>query len=199
MLQPQNNMVVPHIVELATRIASNTLKVSDYLASNDLPQPSFDLDAPLSPVPREAIEIEALRQAVLRDTSELRSLMLGPRDSLFSAGSMVKTLRSLWKRIKADRLVQQNVLLPQQAITRFGLARNLPVGQETTFAEMAELSGQTASNIRKVVRAGISQRIFREPRPGVIIHSAASRLLAEDPGVHDYVATVSDELWSAAA
>lgn len=91
------------------------------------------------------------------------------------------------------------MLLPQQAITRFGLARNLPVGQETTFAEMAERSGQTESNIRKVVRAAIAQRIFEEPRPGVIIHSAASCLLAENPDVHDYVATVSDELWPAAA
>lgn len=100
MLRPQNNMAVPYIVELATRIASNTSKVSDYLASNDLPQPSFDMDTPLNPVPREAIEIEALRQAVLRDTSELRSLMLGPRDSLFSAGSMVKAPWSFWNPSK---------------------------------------------------------------------------------------------------
>lgn len=95
--------------------------------------------------------------------------------------------------------MQQNILLPQQAITRFGLARNLPVGQEMTFAEMADLSGQTESNIRKIVRAAIAQRIFEEPRPGVIIHSASSRLLAENPRVHDYVATISDELWPAAA
>lgn len=91
MLPPQNSMAVPYIVELATRIASNTSKVSDYLAANNLPQPSFELDTPPSPVPTDAIEIEALRQAVLKDTAELRSLMLGPRDLLFSAGSMVKT------------------------------------------------------------------------------------------------------------
>lgn len=64
---------------------------------------------------------------------------------------------------------------------------------------MAEKSGQAESNVRKVVRAAIAQRIFEEPQPGVIRHSAASRLLAEDPGIHDYVATVSDELWPAAA
>lgn len=64
---------------------------------------------------------------------------------------------------------------------------------------MAEASGQAESNIRKIVRAAIAQRIFEEPRPGVIKHSAASRLLAENPGIHDYVATVSDELWPAAA
>lgn len=88
-------MAIPYIVELATRIASNTSKVSDYLAANNLPQPSFELDTPPSPVPRDAVEIESLRQAVLRDTAELRSLMLGPRDSLFSVGSLVITLLPL--------------------------------------------------------------------------------------------------------
>lgn len=88
-------MPVPYIVGLATRIALNTSKVSDYLAANNLPQPSFGLDTPPSPVPRDAVEIEALRQAVLEDTAELRSLMLGPRDLLFSAGSMVKTSQPL--------------------------------------------------------------------------------------------------------
>lgn len=69
-------MSVPLIVVLATRIASNTSKVSDYLAANHLPQPSFDLGAPASPVPRDAGEIEAIRQAVLKDTAELRFLLL---------------------------------------------------------------------------------------------------------------------------
>lgn len=64
---------------------------------------------------------------------------------------------------------------------------------------MAELSGQAESNVRKVVRAAGAQRIFEEPRPGVIKHSASSRLLAENLGIHDYVATVSNELWPAAA
>lgn len=88
----------------------------------------------------------------------------------------------------------KNVLLHYQAITRFGLARGLRPGEETTFAKLAEASGQAESNICKVVRAAIAQRIFEEPRPGVIRHSAASRLLAENPGIHEYVATVPNEL-----
>ncbi|KAH9885690.1 S-adenosyl-L-methionine-dependent methyltransferase [Xylariomycetidae sp. FL2044] len=168
------------IVELATRIATNTSKVSDYLAAHDLPQPSFDVNAPLyGAVPKDAAEIQALRQSVLEDTDELRRLMLGPRDYLFS--------------------FVHNALLPQQAITRFGLARALPVGGETSFAEMAEKSGLTESNVRKFVRYAVAQKIFEEPRPGVIVHNATSRLLAQDAGVHDFVATCSDELWQAAA
>ncbi|KAI1452634.1 S-adenosyl-L-methionine-dependent methyltransferase [Annulohypoxylon moriforme] len=173
-------MSPPRIIELATRIATNTTKVSDYLASNNLAQPSFDINAPLYGIlPKDATEIETLRQSVLSDTAELRDLMLGPRDYLFS--------------------FIHNSLLPQQAVTRFGLARNLPVGSETTFAEMAASSGLAESNVRKIVRYAVAQRIFEEPRPGIIAHSAASRLLAEDPGVHDFVATCSDELWQAAS
>ncbi|ROV96535.1 hypothetical protein VMCG_07778 [Cytospora schulzeri] len=167
-------MSVPRIVELATRIATNTSKVSDYLKANEIPQPSFDLDTPpFGALPKDAPgDIVALRLSVLQDTTELRDLMLGPRDYLFSF---------------------------VQAITRFGLARNLPVGSETTFADMAASSGLNESDVRKLVRYAVSQRIFEEPRPGVITHSAASRLLAENPGVHDFVATCSDELWQAAA
>lgn len=79
-------MSVPRIVELATRIASNTTKVSDYLTASNIPQPSFDLDTPPSgAVPRNAPgEIVALRDSVLEDTAELRHLMLGPKDYLFT-------------------------------------------------------------------------------------------------------------------
>lgn len=84
-------------------------------------------------------------------------------------------------------------------MTRFDLARNLPVGSKTTFREMAESSGLPESTVRKLVRYAVTQKIFEEPEPGVIVHSAASRLLAENPGVHDFVATCTGELWQAAA
>lgn len=76
----------PRIIELASRIATNTSKLSEYLAANNLPQPSFHLDTPpYGPVPKDAPpEIIDLRQSVLDDTAELQLLMLGPRDYLFS-------------------------------------------------------------------------------------------------------------------
>ncbi|KAI1123475.1 S-adenosyl-L-methionine-dependent methyltransferase [Nemania abortiva] len=173
-------MSVPRITELSARIAANTSKISEYLSANNLPYPSFGCDTPLyGAIPNDAPEMQALRQSLIDDTAELRHLMLGPRDYLTS--------------------FVPNALLPQQAVTRFGLARNLPVGSETTFAEMAASSGLTESNVRKLVRYAVAQKIFEEPRPGIITHSAASRLLAEDPAVHDYVAACSDDLWQAAA
>ncbi|GAW18307.1 hypothetical protein ANO14919_077820 [Xylariales sp. No.14919] len=172
-------MSVPRIAELSQRIAANTATICEYLSSNDLPYPSLGIDTPLYGAVPDQPEMQALRQSILDDTAELRQLMLGPRDYLTS--------------------FVPNALLPLQAVTRFGLARSLPVGDETTLSNMAKLSGLTESDTRKVVRYAVAQKIFEETRPGVITHSAASRLLAQDPGVHDYVAACTDELWQASA
>jgi len=78
-------MSISRILELSTRIAANTSKVSDYLTANNLPLPSFDIDGPFeSAVPKDATEIEAARSAVIEDAQELRRLMLGPREYLMS-------------------------------------------------------------------------------------------------------------------
>lgn len=89
-------MAASLIVELATRIANNTAKVSEYLADHGLPEPSFDVNAAPSPVPKDAEDIELLRQAVLADTTELHTLMLGPRDLLMGSGSKVCRLTAIY-------------------------------------------------------------------------------------------------------
>lgn len=78
-------MTTTTISELASIIATNTAKVDKYLSSNNLPSPSFDVDAPsTSLIPPEAEEIEAARAAVIDATTKLHRLMLGPRDYLQS-------------------------------------------------------------------------------------------------------------------
>lgn len=86
-------MSLSRIVELSASIADNTAKVDAYLTANDLPTPSFDVNAPLqSMIPKTEVEIEAARVAIIDDTLELRRLMLGPRDYLmtFTVGSSKK-------------------------------------------------------------------------------------------------------------
>lgn len=78
-------MATATISELASIIATNTAKVNEYLASKNLPLPSFDVNAPsTSLIPPEAEEIEAARAAVIEATTKLHRLMLGPRDYLQS-------------------------------------------------------------------------------------------------------------------
>lgn len=78
-------MSTTRILELSSRIATNTTKLNDYLVSNNLPAPSFDLNGPTdSLIPKENTDLEAARVAIIDDTLELRQLMLGPREYLMS-------------------------------------------------------------------------------------------------------------------
>lgn len=78
-------MSTSRISDLAQRIATNTAKIDDYLISQGLPQPSFELDAPLkSIIPENEVELKKARQEVLDDTLELRSLLQGPRELMSS-------------------------------------------------------------------------------------------------------------------
>ncbi|KAI1771040.1 hypothetical protein F4818DRAFT_430945 [Hypoxylon cercidicola] len=92
-----------------------------------------------------------------------------------------------------------NELLPRQAIVRVGLARPFPVGSETSFAQMARVSGLREANIRQILRLATLQHIFSEPRPSVITHTSVSRLLAEDRAPSDWVGASVDDLWQAAS
>ncbi|KAK3991366.1 S-adenosyl-L-methionine-dependent methyltransferase [Cladorrhinum sp. PSN332] len=168
------------IVELATRISTNTTKLDTYLTTHNLPSPSFDINAPLdSSIPKSEKEIEAARTAIIEDAQELRRLILGPRDYLMSH--------------------THNELISQQAITRFKIAHSFPIGSETTFAEISATTGLSEINVRKLIRHAVIKDIFIEPRPGVIAHNAVSRLLAEDQVIHDWVGSSTNDGWPGAA
>lgn len=73
------------IMLLSKIIADNTRKVADYLSSQKLPFPSFNVSGPLdSCVPADAEEVELARQKIIDATQKLQDLMLGPRDYLQS-------------------------------------------------------------------------------------------------------------------
>jgi hypothetical protein len=68
------------IAKLAQLIQTNTVKVDNYLQTEGLKTPSFDIDAPakleLPP------SIEQARETILDATDELHRLILGPKQYL---------------------------------------------------------------------------------------------------------------------
>lgn len=66
------------IVELANQLVRNVNDVNAYLLSNDLPQPSFDVDGPLELGTQSAPDVEAARISAIEATMELQDLLLGP-------------------------------------------------------------------------------------------------------------------------
>ncbi|KAH9997465.1 S-adenosyl-L-methionine-dependent methyltransferase [Xylariaceae sp. FL0662B] len=173
-------MFQSRIVELSSRIAANTAILNDYFTANNLPSPSFDIDGPREClIPKSQTDVERARIAIAEDSTELRSLALGPREYLMS--------------------LSHNDILSLQAITRFRLAHSFPVGTKTTFSNIAAFCGLREPNVRQILRHAMAFDIFSEPRPGVIAHNAVSSLLAEDQPLSDWMAASTNELWQAAA
>ena len=89
------------ISRLADIISTNTHKIEQYLTLNGLPTPAFDVSAPVKlQLPNE---LELAREAIISATTELRELMLGPRDHLYSldqsASSHPQAHELLWKAV----------------------------------------------------------------------------------------------------
>ena len=66
------------ILQLVNQLVHNVDNVNSYLQSNSLPQPSFDLDAPLELGTKSAPDVEAARISAIEATIELQDLLMGP-------------------------------------------------------------------------------------------------------------------------
>ncbi|MCJ1463377.1 hypothetical protein MMC07_001984 [Pseudocyphellaria aurata] len=168
-------MASSRIVALASIITSNTAQVNDYLSSHGLPAPSFDPNVPPSFL--EEKPIVACRQAILEATDELHALMLGPAGVIFPP--------------------VHNHYTSLQAIYRFDLANIIQ--DEASYDEISQASGLKESDLRRILRHSMTNHIFREPRKGIVAHTAASKLLADSPNLRDELGVVTEELWPSAA
>lgn len=87
-----------------------------------------------------------------------------------------------------------------QAVYRFALATSFPAGmEEVTYAELATVTGLPESYIQRFLRCAMTFHIFQEPRKGVVAHTAASKLLADDQLMREWIGMVSEEIWPAAS
>lgn len=86
-----------------------------------------------------------------------------------------------------------------QAITRFKIATAFPVHGEATFSQIAKNCNLDESVLRRLLRHAMTKNVFHEPRKAIVAHTAASKLLAEDQKIHDWVRVSTDELWQGAA
>ncbi|KAI8629700.1 putative O-methyltransferase [Xylariaceae sp. FL1651] len=164
------------IAQLASTVAAYTQQIDDYLNQNSLQHPSFEADGPsdlgLPP------HLEQLRGAVLEATQELNDLLQGPRDLLFNH--------------------QHNQLLYLKLISRFDIAKKVPAYGEITYGDLAARVGVDEAALCRILRLGIAHRVFREPRPGAIAHSAASRQIVDDQAMADWVSSNVNDMWPAA-
>ncbi|KAF8242762.1 S-adenosyl-L-methionine-dependent methyltransferase, partial [Wilcoxina mikolae CBS 423.85] len=154
----------PTIVELAAEISKHAAILNDYIATNNLSQPSFDKDGPLnSPIPKSESSIEQSRVALIEASKAIHDLALGPTEGLISTAITAKYDTAALS-----------------VINHFSIPKAVPVDGEASFAEIAASTGLSEDFVTRIIRYAMTSRIFEEPRPGYVAHTAYSCALLEN-------------------
>ena len=81
-----------------------------------------------------------------------------------------------------------------QAIYHFNIASSLSSREELSYEELADRVGLPTATLRRLVQNAMANRVFKQSRPGYVAHTAASRLLATNPLMHQWVGMASEEM-----
>lgn len=85
-----------------------------------------------------------------------------------------------------------------QAISRFKIADLVPTdGGQISFADIAKQTGVPEQTIQRLLRHAMTMRVFREPQPGFVAHTQASKALT-DPDTAHWFASGTEDMWPAA-
>ncbi|RDA83747.1 hypothetical protein CP532_4991 [Ophiocordyceps camponoti-leonardi (nom. inval.)] len=161
------------LMELAAKITVETEKLDRYVRDNGLPEPGFDVNAPdcFPPLPPE---LQTSRLEVVCAAQELESLVRGPRENYLNTLSL-------------------------QIINNYGIAKLVPLDGAISLSQLQTKTSLDPTNLARVLRHVMTNRIFCESSAGQISHTAASRLLAQDESLQDWVGFNSEEVFPSAA
>ncbi|KAH8696410.1 putative O-methyltransferase [Talaromyces proteolyticus] len=169
-------MSTSRILQLAQLISSQTAVIDAHLQSKGLPQPSFDQDGPTEPIQEATEDVTQARTDVIEATIELRQLLQGPM----------------------QLLLPQSNLSPIVAVHRFKIASLVPINSTISFGELAVKCSLREPDLKRIIRyTAVYHRVFQEPKKGFVAHTAASKLLVENPRASSLMGLTFDECWPA--
>lgn len=84
-----------------------------------------------------------------------------------------------------------------QVVNEFNIPQAVPLDGEASFAEIAAKVGLPEAPIRRIIRHAMICRIFCEPRPGYVAHTAASAVFLRTPEICSWVGHNLEEVWPA--
>ncbi|KUI63993.1 Sterigmatocystin 8-O-methyltransferase [Cytospora mali] len=168
------------MINLSKKIAGETEKLERYMKANGLAMPGFGVDA-ADDFPKLPEEIQESRLGIIHATKELRDLAVGPRENL---------RWGVWEFLD---------VLALQVINNYGIAKLVPLDKPIALTELQSLTTLDPINLARILRTAMTNHIFSEPSPGVIAHTAASRLLATDDNLVAWVGFNSEDIFPSAA
>ena len=161
---------------LAESILQNAKTLDEYISTNKLPPPSFNVDGPARTVftTKEAIKAHA---TLLGTTHRLSLLAQGP------TAPWMGTMNSPY----GDAMTTASIF-------HFRIAKHVSLDGEAPFEEVAQKAGMALRDFKMIVRFSMTNFIFHEPRPGFIAHTASSRVLKENRLIASLMGMGTDEL-----
>lgn len=67
------------------------------------------------------------------------------------------------------------------AVVHFGIAEAVPLDEPVTFEDVAKKVGLSTDRVTRLLRFGMTNNLFEEPRPGYVSHTGLSSILVREP------------------
>lgn len=83
------------------------------------------------------------------------------------------------------------------AIHRLNVVKHVPLNGQVRVDALAETVGVPASDLKTVLRLAMTDYVFYEPSPGLVAHTAASKLLRENPLISAWIDIGVEEMFPA--
>lgn len=180
--------------ERAASILKLANSLSNELTNFGLPEPSFEHGLP-SALHKDAPNslAGAARQSLLQELDEFRALLTEP--TLLLTPELASCLRAFFPydpTLMTDTPTAQPE--PQRPLHRPPrCCRKLPP-QGSSVQELAHKLGLGKNLLRRLLAHAATHHIYRQASPEFYVHTAASRVLAEDEGMRKWVLIGSEEL-----
>ncbi|KAL5041838.1 hypothetical protein BDW71DRAFT_157729 [Aspergillus fruticulosus] len=180
MADNDNDANSPSLISLASQISHSASLINAFLLSNNHPAPSFAPNAPAAFPPAPAT-IQHARQSVLEAAQSLIDLLTGPAEHLRWLACRYHDMSSLrW-------------------IYHFKIAPAIPLDGAISYADVAAKTGVDEDHLKRMVRHAMTNRLFTEPEPGMVAHTASSALLVTSQALNDWVGYTTEETFPASA
>ncbi|KAL4998457.1 S-adenosyl-L-methionine-dependent methyltransferase [Aspergillus recurvatus] len=175
-----NDTSPPSLTSLASQVSHSASLINTFLLSNNHPAPSFGPNAPAAFPPAPAT-IQHARQSLLEAAQSLIDLLTGPAEHLRWLACRYHDMSSLrW-------------------IYHFKIAAAIPLDRAISYADVAAKTGVDEDHLKRMLRHAMTNRLFTEPKPGMVAHTASSALLVTSQALNDWVGYTTEETFPASA
>ncbi|KAL4885489.1 S-adenosyl-L-methionine-dependent methyltransferase [Aspergillus karnatakaensis] len=168
------------LTDLADQISTNASLIQAFLTSNNHPQPSFHPNAPPAFPPAPA-DINHARQQLLEAAQTIVDTLTGPAEHLRWLSCRYHDMSSL------------------RFIYHFNIAPAIPLDGTISYAELAKITRVNEDHLKRILRHAMTNRLFSEPEPGRVAHTASSALLVRSRALNDWVGYTTEETYPASA